>query len=108
MAYSEAYAKNFAEIDWSGFKPTPSKRATKDIGVGPMYMPDIKPFVSPMSGKVLSSRKQVQHEERGYGVRQCGELDKVSDFDNTQREVKTNERGLERAYGIALDKLGMR
>ena len=102
------YSDNFREIDWSGFKPTPSKRAAEKRATGPMYIPDIKPFVSPMSGKVLSSRKQVQHEERGYGVRACGELKNVSDFDNTKREVRVNERGLERAFGTALDKLGMR
>ncbi len=105
-----AYSENFKLIDWSNFKPTPSKRdAAVKHGDAAYYMPDIAPFVSPMSGKVLSSRKQVKHEERGYGVRQCGELDKVSDFDPYKNKPQmVNERALERAFGIALEKHGLR
>ncbi len=104
-----AYSENFKLIDWSGFKPTRTKRAEESKDAAPYYMADIKPFVSPLSGKVLSSRKQVRHEERGYGARQCGELNKVSDFDPYRLKPQTtNERALERAYGQALEKLGMR
>ena len=108
MAYSKEYAKNFAEIDWSGFKPSPPKRVAEERGKAAYFMPDITPFVSPMSGRVLSSRNQVRHEERGYGVRQCGELNKVEHFDNTRlKPMATNERALERAFKTALEKTGM-
>ncbi len=73
---------------------------------GALVMPDIKPFVSPLSGKVLSSRKHVQHEERGYGVRQAGELRKPEDF-KSHKPVEINDRRLERAFQIGLEKTGL-
>lgn len=104
-----AYSDNFKNIDWSGFKPTKRQVQTEERGKAPYVMPDITPFRSPLSGKVLSSRKQVQHEERGYGARQCGEMKTAEEFNNFKAKPQvTNERALERAYGQALEKLGMR
>lgn len=101
-----AYSDNFKRIDWSGFKPTPPKPREEPGAAGPYYMADITPFRSPLSGRVLSSRKQVQHEERGYGVRQCGELGKVSDF-RSHKPVEPNERKLEAAFRVGLEKTGL-
>lgn len=104
-----AYSENFRLIDWSGFKPAPKQAQTEERGKAFYFVPDIAPFVSPMSGKVLSSRKQVRHEERGYGVRQCGELSKVEHFDNTRlKPVTVRERALEQAFGRAIEKTGFR
>ncbi len=100
-----AYSENFRLIDWSGFKPTPSK-PPEDKGNVFYFMPDIVPFRSPLSGKVLSSRKQVQHEERGYGVRQAGELRKPEDFASHKRP-EINERKLDQAFREGLGKVGL-
>ncbi len=100
-----AYSDNFKLIDWSGFKPTPSK-PVEDKGNVFYFMPDIVPFVSPLSGKVLSSRKQVQHEERGYSVRQAGDLRKPEDF-HSQKAPVINERKLEQAFREGLGKVGL-
>jgi hypothetical protein len=87
-----SYAENYKLIQWTK-RPEPEviRSARSREANAPYYMPDIKPFVSPMSGKELSSRRQVQHEERGYGVRQCGELKNVSDFDNTKTARSRND-----------------
>lgn len=41
---------------------------------GPFVMPDIKEFVSPIDGSVISSRSTLRRHEVSYGVRQCGDL----------------------------------
>lgn len=99
-----AYSDNYKAIKWSPIEVKLPAAPPESRGAGPTYMPDIKEFVSPMSGRVISSRKQVRDEERGYGVRQCGELKNVSDFDNTKRShERTNDRDIERAYRKALE-----
>jgi hypothetical protein len=101
-----SYAENYKQIQWAK-RPEPAeiRSARNRAANAPYYMPDITPFVSPMSGKVISSRKHVAHEERGYGVRQCGELKKVSDFDNTKTALARNDdRAMERAFKQALDR----
>ncbi len=103
---SKAYRENFKLIKWAP-RPEPLviRSARSREANAPYYVPDIKEFVSPMSGRVLSSRKQVQHEERGYGVRQCGELKNASDFDNTGRSrERTNDRAIESAFRKTLEK----
>jgi hypothetical protein len=102
-----AYSENFKLIDWSGFRPMPPKPVEDRKSTGPYFMPDITPFVSPMSGKVLSSRKQVQHEERGYGVRQAGELRHDINNFNSRKPVEVNERALEKAFQVGLEKTGL-
>ena len=60
-----------------------------------MFMPDITPFVSPLSGEELTSRSQVREQERQYGVRQCGELTSTEDFDTRaqgQRLLEEKQR----------------
>ncbi len=101
---TKLYRDNYKAIKWS--KPKPSQpRVAEEKGKAAYYVPDIAEFVSPMSGRVLSSRKQVQHEERGYGVRQCGELKNASDFDNTGRSrERTNDRAIESAFRKTLEK----
>ncbi len=108
---TKAYRDNFKLIKWVE-RPKPSANTVgsepsvlgTNYAVAPYYVPDIKEFVSPMSGRVLSSRRQVQHEERGYGVRQCGELKNLSDFDNTARSrERTNDRVIEKAFRKTLE-----
>lgn len=41
---------------------------------GPYVIPDIKEFVSPIDGSVISSRSTLRRHETSYGVRQCGDL----------------------------------
>lgn len=50
------------------------------LGRAPGVMGDIKPFVSPIDGKEISSRSQLREHERRHGVRQCGELKSAADF----------------------------
>ncbi len=101
---TKAYRENFKLIKWARTAKV-TVMPDEEKGKAAYYVPDIKEFVSPMSGRVLSSRKQVQHEERGYGVRQCGELKNVSDFDNTARSrERTNDRAIEKAFRKTLEK----
>lgn len=46
------------------------------------FMPDIAEFRSPLNGKAIGSRSALREHERAFGVRQCGELKTISDFDN--------------------------
>ena len=56
-----------------------------------MFMPDITPFVSPLSGEELTSRSQVRDHERQYEVRQCGELTSTGDFDTRAQGLRLLE-----------------
>lgn len=49
----------------------------------PTFMPDIAPFIAPGGTKPvpISSRSELRVHERSHGIRQCGELDKISDYD---------------------------
>lgn len=49
----------------------------------PALMPDIAPFIAP-GGPVpveITSRSALRRHEISHGIRQCGELDKVSDYE---------------------------
>ena len=43
-------------------------------------MMDIDEFRSPIDGSMIGSRSQLRAHEQRHGVRQCGELNKVSDY----------------------------
>lgn len=45
-------------------------------------VPDIAEFVSPLDGKTVGSRSALREHEKKFGVKQCGELTRASDFDN--------------------------
>lgn len=45
-------------------------------------MSDIAAFQSPLDFTEISSRSALREHEKRHGVRQCGELNKVSDYDN--------------------------
>lgn len=107
MMTSKAYAENYKLIQWAPLKPSAPKQA-EEKGQGAYFMPDIKEFVSPMSGRLISSRKHLRDEERAYNVKQCGELKAPSDFDNSHRlNEAPNERRVSEAYAAALQKLGL-
>lgn len=102
---SKAYSSNYDLIDWSDFKPATPVRVIKKADGAPTFVPDIQPFLSPMR-TVISSRSQLREYEQRHGVRQVGTDLKVSDY-AAKPEPKTNERALERAYQIALQKAGL-
>ncbi len=108
MAYSKAYADNYARIDWSAHKTSQSRqRRDEPKGTGPFVMPDIAPFVSPIDYSVISSRSQLRDHERKHKVRQCGELKTAEDFNWVkQNPQQPREKALENAYRQALEKLG--
>lgn len=58
---------------------------------GPTVIGDIKPFIEPIHRTVISSRSQLREFERANGVRQCGEMNKLSDY-SPPREVNTDPR----------------
>lgn len=103
---SKAYSTNYDLIDWSDFKPATPVRVIKKADGGPTFVPDIAPFLSPVDRTVISSRSQLREHERRHGVRQVGTDLKLSDY-AAKPEPKTNERALERAYQIALQKTGL-
>lgn len=41
---------------------------------GAFFMPDIKEFVSPIDGEVITSRSKLRAHERRHGVRQAGDF----------------------------------
>lgn len=89
---SQRYKENFALIDWSDFRPSERKRRVSphrsDIGA-PMVMNDISEFQSPIDFSLISSRSALREHERKYGVRQCGDLKSVKDFDNNAKAFKS-------------------
>lgn len=99
-----AYSDNYQLIRWEPLAEKPAERA-RDRSSGPYWMGDIQPFLSPMR-TVISSRSQLREYEQRHGVRQVGTDLKVSDY-AAKPEPKTNERALERAYQIALQKTGL-
>lgn len=40
---------------------------------GAFFMPDIKPFISPIDGTEISSRSHLRSHEHKHGVRQVGD-----------------------------------
>lgn len=105
---SKAYRDNYKLIKWAKPKAAEPK-LSEERGKAAYYMPDIKEFRSPMSGRLLSSRKQVAHEERGFGVKQCGELKKVEDFDNRKTGAsRTNDRQFDEAFRKGLQQYEQR
>lgn len=40
----------------------------------PTFMPDIKEFVSPIDGELITSRSKLRAHERRHGVRQAGDF----------------------------------
>jgi hypothetical protein len=109
MAYSRAYAEGYAGIDWSAHANVERKRTVEVVrGKSTYVMSDIAEFVSPVNYELITSRSQLRDHERRHKVRQCGELTKASDFDNTKlHPQQTNEKALEAAYRKTLEKLGL-
>ena len=103
---SKAYRDNYAAIDWQPIPETWRKPRQAANGKGPMFMPDIRPFISPIDYSEISSRSSLRAHERKHDVRQCGDLRKPEDF-AAVRAPQMNERALERAYRTALDRKGM-
>ena len=72
------------------------------------FMKDITPFVSPLDNTEITSRSALRDHERKHNVRQVGELKSPADFDNNRRRGDTlNEKAVERAFRVALDKAGL-
>jgi hypothetical protein len=60
-------------------------------------MPDIKEFVSPIDGSLISSRSKLRHHNRGHNVRQCGDWkpgEIVARQDARQREAIKKAEGI--------------
>lgn len=64
---------------------------------GAFFMPDIKEFVSPIDGEVISSRSKLRAHERRHGVRQAGDFKKGELINAEKRRVeqsKTADKGV--------------
>lgn len=76
------FGKRWVEIDEDAERAARRARPT-----GPAYMPDISEFQAPLgnspAGTRIGSRSQLREFEQQHGVRQCGELKTLGDFDNT-------------------------
>lgn len=60
--------------DWKPERKRKGKAADKwDYDRAFYVMPDIKEFVSPIDGSLISSRSKLRHHNRGHNVRQCGD-----------------------------------
>ena len=71
-------------IDDDGYRTDANSKRLADEGAvrGPTVIGDISEFVSPLDMSVISSRSSLREHEKRHGVKQCGELNKVSDYDN--------------------------
>jgi hypothetical protein len=99
---SKAFRENYDLIEW---KPIEVKsRRREQHGSGPYFVPDIKPFVSPIDQTVISSRSLLREHEQRHGVRQVGDLKSPQDFDNRSVD-RGNDRRLAEAYRGALQRL---
>lgn len=67
----------------------PSKRA--DFAA-PVLMQDIKPFVSPIDGKEITSRSKLKAHERTHNVRQCGDFKRGELIAKEKRRVAETQR----------------
>lgn len=70
---SEAYRRNYLEIDWSKgplWKPQPVKH--EKHADGPMVIPDIEPYRSVIDGSVISGRRQHRDHLRAHGCIEVG------------------------------------
>lgn len=67
---SEAYRRNYAEIEWKPLKKTPAKEARK----GPAFyiIPDLEPYKSPITDEVIRSRSHHRVHLRDHGVIEVG------------------------------------
>jgi hypothetical protein len=100
---SKAYRENYDLIEWAPIKETPSLGLeAPSKPQGPYFVPDIKEFVAP--GRVLiGSRSRLREYERSTGTRQCGELNKVSDY--APPPPRIDQRKIEEAAGKALQRV---
>ncbi len=103
-----SYQDNYKLIDWSVKSPHEPvvKRATK-VGKAPTFMPDIAPFVSPITKREISSRSQLREHNKAHGVFQVGNDIKPSEY-TSRAPSQMNERAFERAFNTALDKSGLK
>lgn len=99
------YTENYKLIDWGPDKELPARQIQAKGPSGPFLMPDITPFISPIDFTEISSRSKRTEHERKYGVRQCGELNKPSDYLGS-REHSFNEKQFEKAFKTALERTG--
>lgn len=71
------------------WKPDKSRSKKLKAGTGYTVMPDIKEFVSPVDGSLISSRSKLFFHNRGHGVKQCG------DFKPGEIIARTNAKNAE-------------
>ncbi len=104
---SDAYKRNYNLIKWAPLPDRPAESHSRERKRATSYyfVPDITPFVSPMSRRVISSRKHLRDEERAYSVKQVGNDLKVPDYDNSERRQQVNERAIDAAFRRAAEKV---
>lgn len=96
-----SYAENYKEIVWT-HRYTPPQPKVRVEANGPTFIPDIAEFVAP--GKVLiGSRSRLREYEQATGTRQCGELNKVSDY--APPPLKIDQRRIDEAAGKAIQRV---
>lgn len=73
------------------------------------FMTDIAPFISPIDGKEISSRSALREHERRHNVFQVGNDIKPADYDAAarRRQAPNNDRAIENAYRVAVQKAGL-
>lgn len=94
------------EWRWVETEPKRVYAAPRQESRGPTFVPDIAPFVSPIDRSEITSRSQLREHERRHGVRQCGELSKPSDYDNSGRMRESfNEGRFNAAFRHAVNRV---
>lgn len=104
------FSERHREIDWGAHKDWKPARKTQETGgqSAPYFLPDIKPFQSPIDFSEISSRSALREHERRHGVRQCGDLKTPQDFDNaSKRSEAFSERKIAEAFRHALERTGL-
>ncbi len=71
-------------------------------------MPDLKPFISPIDGKEITSRSGLREHEKRHNVFQIGSDLKPADYNAApKRQNQFNDRAFDAAFGKAVQKLGL-
>jgi hypothetical protein len=65
------YKVNYNDIKWSPIRHAGPLKVRKSTN-SPSVIADVKPFVSPIDGTVLTSRSEIREHEKRHQVRQCG------------------------------------
>ena len=74
--------------------PKEEYRGDNSRNQGPMFMPDIEPFVSPIDGQVITTRPMLKRHNKAHGVTNTADYSKeFMEGKKKEREAKADREG---------------